>query len=125
MSAPRHDIPIPLAVKAKANPGQIKIIDTRDDRLEIAVLLKHLSPVRRVEYLRWACSQAVLPGTFGLHPAVDVSTYKLATEARHCDRADERLTMDCITTLTRMWIDFSLDAGKCLAKLVAMVRRKD
>lgn|ERR1019366_3339016 len=122
---PHHDIPIPvLPTKRKANPGQIKAYDNRDDRLEIATLLKHLPPFRRLEFFRWACSQAVLPGTFGLHPGVAESTVQLTREARHCDRADERLTMDILLSLTRMWIDFALDTAKCLEHLVLMVRKK-
>ena len=50
---PDSDLPpdpvIPF--RPKATPGQIKAFDTRDDRLEIATLLKHLSPARRVQYL--------------------------------------------------------------------------
>lgn len=116
---------IPLKLKAKSNPGQIRAYDNRDDRLEIANLLKHLSPARRLAFLRWACSQATLPGTFGLHPVVQHSTTKLARDAERCDRADESLTMDVLQSLTHMAIDYSLDLAKCLAKLVEMARGKD
>lgn len=121
MNEPRHDIPIPFP-KAKANPGQIRAYDNRDDRLEIARLLGHLPPARRVEFLQWACSQAVLPGTFGLHPNVALSTVAMAARARHCDRANEALTIDVMQSLTHMAIDYSLDLSKCLARLVLMAR---
>lgn len=120
----RHDIPIPVPTKRIANPGQIKTIDNRDDRLEICTLLKHLPPLRRLEFFRWACSQAVLPGTHGLHPGVGELTFRLTREARHCDYANEQLTIDIISSLSHMWIDYSLDASKCLERLVMMVKGK-
>lgn len=113
-----------LGQKAKARPAQIKAYDNVDDRLEIATLLKHLSPNQRLAYFRWVCSQAIMPGTFCLHPAVAPSTVKLAEQARHCDRADERLTMDILQSTTHMLIDYSLDASKCLTELVRRVRGK-
>lgn len=117
-----HEIPIPF--KAKSNPGQIEAYNNADDRLEIANLLGHLVPMRRVEFLRWACSQAILPGTFGLHPAVARSTVEIAEKARHCDRANESLTIDVMMSLTHMSIDYSLDLSRCLAHLVLMARGK-
>lgn len=120
-----HNIPIPLSgmgKRAKSNPGQIKAFDNRDDRLEIANLLKHLPPLKRLAFFRWACSQATLPGTFGLHPAVAQSTVDLARTARHCDRADEQLTIDCMMSLSHMAIDYELDLSRVLAELVRVVR---
>lgn len=120
---PHHDIPLPRP-KPKANPGQIKAIDTRDDRLEIATLLKHLPPMRRIEFLRWVCSQATLPGS-NIHPGVNPSTVKLAERARSCDQANESLTMEIILDITHMGIDYALDFQKCLTHLVSMARNKD
>lgn len=111
------------SAKPRATPGQIKMVDNRDDRLEIATLIKHLSPARRVDFLRWACSQAFLPGSW-IHPAVAPSTVKLAEQARSCDRANDALTMDVLMTLTHMGIDYALDLSKCLEHLVLMVRNK-
>src|ERR1700733_8234221 len=121
MDTPRHDIPIPF--KPKAKPGQIKAYDNRDDRLEIANLIKHLPPARRLLFFRWACSQAWLPGSC-IHPGVGEPTIRFAELARHCDRANEQLTIDIMQSLTHMWIDYALDAAACLRHLVAMVRGK-
>ena len=120
-----HNIPIPLSgmgKRAKSNPGQIKAYDNRDDRLEIANLLKHLPPMKRLAFFRWACAQATLPGTFGLHPAVAQSTVDLARTARHCDRADEQLTIDIMMSLSHMSIDYQLDLAACLDRLVVVAR---
>ena len=110
--------------KAKANPLQLKTIDNKDDRLEILTLLKHLPPRKRLAYFTWICSQAILPGTHNLHPGVAPSTVKLAETARHCDRANEQLTVDITLSLTCMWLNFSLDIKSCLTKLIDVVRRK-
>ncbi len=110
--------------KAKANPKQIKAYDNVDDRLEICTLLKHLPPDHRLAYFRWVCSKAIMPGTYCLHPAVGPSTVKWAEEARHCDRANEQLTIDIIQSLSHMLIDYSLDAKVCLEELVRRVRGK-
>src|SRR5579864_4188671 len=119
---PSHDIPLPFP-KPKANPGQIKIVDTRDDRLEFATLLNHLSPDRRVQFLSWACQQALLPGS-RIHPAPAPSIKKLVAEARHCDNANERLTMAIILDLTHLSIDYAIDLRFCLNHLVLMARGK-
>ena len=121
---PRHEIPVPFQLKPKANPGQIKAYDTRDDRLEIATLLKHLSPSRRIEFLRWCCSQALLPGS-RIHPGVSPDTVKLAKAARHCDNANERLTIEIVMDLSHMAIDYALNLSACLAHLVLMARGRD
>lgn len=113
-----------LGAKAKANPGQIKAYDNRDDRIEIANLLGHLEPRKRVQFFAWACSKAILPGTRNLHPLVGAATYKLLAASRHCDRANEQLTIDILQSLTHMWIDYQLDARDCLTKLEAMARGK-
>ena len=49
----------------------------------------------------------------------------LADQARSCDRADEALTIDVLTSVTHMAIDYSLDLGKCLEYLVMMARDRD
>ena len=92
--------------------------------MQIALLLGHLPPLRRLDFFRWACSQAVLPGTYGLHPGVGKLTLDLTAQARHCDRANEQLTIDILTSLTHMWIDYSLDTTARLARLVLMVKGK-
>ena len=117
-------IPLPFP-KAKTNPGQIKAYDNADDRPELGVLLGHLSPERRVEFLRWVCLNATFPGTHRNHPIVAKSTIDLASYANRCDRASESLTMDVITSLVHMGIDYSLDFSKCLAHLVLMARGRD
>lgn len=123
MTTPRHDIPIPLP-KPKAKPGQIKPYDNRDDRIEIGRLLVHLPPYRRVAFLAWACSQAILPGSW-IHPVVGITTKELAEKAMKCDRADGALTMDVLLSITHMAIDYSLDLSACLARLVLMARGRD
>lgn len=126
MNAPHSEILLPFPKpRAKAQPGQIKAFDNRDDRLEIANLLGHLSPKRRLAFLRWACLHATLPGTIGNHPIAAFSTVELARKARHCDRANESLTMDVLSSLVHMSIDYQLDLAACLAHLTLMARCKD
>ncbi len=120
---PHHDIPIPLSFKP-AKPEQIRAYDTRDDRLEIARLLKHLSPIRRVRFFEWVCAGTRLPHT-DAPPKVGQSTYDLLQRARSCDRADEALTMDVYLCVIHMAVNYAFDLSRALAYLVLMVRNKD
>lgn len=113
-----------IGTKKRANPSQILAYDTRDDRMEILSLLKNLSPAKRLEFFAWACSVAVLPGTVSMHPGVSPDTIQLAKKARSCDRANESLTIDIVQSLTHLWINYSLDVGECLARLVLLARGK-
>ena len=114
-----------LGEKAKPNRKQIKDIDNRDDRLEICTLLKHLSPDSRLAFFRWVCANSILPGTFGLHPAVGPTTIRLTQEARHCDEANGMLTMDIIGSLSHLWVDWGhVQVKACLEELVRRVRGK-
>lgn len=92
--------------------------------MEICNLIGWLPPAQRLIYFAWVCSQAELPGTFGLHPDIGELTVKLAREAQHCDTANEQLTIDILQSLSHMWIDWQLDTAKCLDALVYMVRGK-
>jgi hypothetical protein len=112
-------IPFP---KSKAAPGQLRHYDNRDDRVELVRLLKHLSPARRVRFLRWACAQARVPAVVGLN------TYALAAKAASCSEADEALTMDVLFSLCHLAMEselYKVDLSACLTHLVAMVRGKD
>jgi len=116
--------PILKRHKPKATPGQIKPYNNRMDRMELLTLLNHLSPKRRIEYLAWVCSQVVLPGTFGLHPAIAPETKKLADDARHCDRANERLTVAIMMDISHLAIDFAGNFDECVDHLILMARNK-
>ena len=95
------------------------------DRMELITLLNHLAPDERLAYLAWVCRQAVIPGTFGLHPGIAPETRKTADRARHCDRNNEKLTIDIIADLSHMSIDYAVDLDKCIAELVRLARGKN
>ena len=80
--------------------------------------------MKRLAFFTWACSVAIFPGTVNLHPGVGPTTVKLAAQARHCDRANEQLTIDILQSLTHFWVDYCLDAKVCLDRLVLMARGK-
>jgi hypothetical protein len=122
----RHDIPIPRSTvpKAKANPSQIKTYDDVSGRKDLLTMLNHLSPARRIQFHEWVCSQAILPGTHGLHPGINKSTRRYAKIARHCDKANEILTADIIIDLTTMSTNYDLDLDKVIARLELMAKQK-
>lgn len=92
--------------------------------MELLTLLNHLKPAARLEYHAWVCKQAVIPGTYGLHPQISPETKRLALIARHCDRAHEKLTMSIITDISHMAIDYAVNLDACVDELVRRVRGK-
>lgn len=116
---PRQEIPLN---QRRTNPGQVRMVDNRDDRLEIATLLKHLPPGRRYDFLGWVCAQAWLPNS-SVHPQPASSMRRLVDEARHCDESDERLTMEILLDIAFMGCEYALDLSAVLAELVTWVRR--
>ena len=113
--------PILKPLKRKAVPGQIKPYNNVMDRLELLTLLNHLSPQRRVAFLAWVCSQAVLPCS-NISPQVALQTRQLADEARHCDRANERLTITVLMDWSHISIDYAVSLDRCVERLVLMAR---
>ena len=118
---PVHEIPL-VPSQRSARPDQIRAYDNRDDRLELANLLKHLSPLRRVQFLQWVCALAVLPHS-GIHPQPTRAMWQLAEQARHCDAADERLTLSVLMDLVHMSIDYCVDLPLVVDELVRWARR--
>lgn len=123
MDTPRHDIPIPFPAKAKSNPRQILAVDNRDDRTVLHRLLSKLPPRKRVHFLDWACSKAILPGS-RIHPKAAPSSWALANLAMRDDSADERLTMDVFLSLVHLGIDYSVIFNELLLQLEDVVRKQ-
>ena len=86
--------------------------------------MSHLPPLRRVAFLRWACSVAALPATNGLKPIVQPSTVQLANEARWCDAANERLTNEIYLDVWALSNSWSFDIDAAVTKLAELVRNK-
>lgn len=96
--------------------------DTLDDRREVYCLLARLSPTRRLGYLRWCCSQAVVPNS-RTRPGPARKTVELAELARRDSSADTRLTLDIFFDWWNLvGISYELDPDLALAKLVEMAR---
>lgn len=100
---------------------QYALLDTLDDRREIHQLLAKLPPMRRIEFVRWACNQSVLPHS-QVRPYVQRKTVDLAELARWDSSADSRLTLDLYCDLWRLSIGYTFDLDAALDELVAWVR---
>jgi hypothetical protein len=121
MQEPRHDIPIPTC-SAKANPKLTFVLDNLDTRREMTRLLDYLPPSARVDYLRWVCSQVLLPGS-GIHPQVAPSHLVLAEQARHDDGRSDRLTLDTLVDVFHFCGNYSIDVHHCLRELERFVKK--
>lgn len=96
--------------------SQLATVETLDDRREIAHLLSRISPVRRVQFLRWCASLATLPGTSAGHPIVRGYVGKVA-DANRCERGDDRLTTCVYLDLLSMANQYRFDIGKAVLVL--------
>jgi hypothetical protein len=102
---------------------RILYYDTKDDRRSIHQLLARLHPRRRIAFMRWCCSNALLAHGQGAHPRVAQKTLDLASLAESDDSADVRLSMDLFMDLVMTSLHFRFDLDKALERLVGMVRR--
>lgn len=98
------------------------LLDTRDDRRELVVLLAKLSPAARVAFLGWCCSRCAGPN--GTRPAPSVlrmgETIKMAYR---CDRADNRLVNEVYADLLLLASQWGLDLAAAAAELERRVRQ--
>lgn len=103
--------------------SQLLVLDTFDDRREIARLLGHLPPVERIRFLQWCCTQ-VPPHEKGHLPVPEVrGLFTTAEYAGRNDEADARLTREVYGDLLSLFAHFSLDAAKTAVALEARVKR--
>ena len=99
-------------------------LDTRDDRREVAQLLRRLSPSRRVAFLQWCCARAPLnPNYPAIRPQVQRKTLELAEAARWDSGADERLAIESVLDWWNLVNQYHLDVDAALRRLEAMGRR--
>jgi hypothetical protein len=94
------------------------------DRVELATLLNHLAPTDRLAFHEWVCKYSFIPNCH-IRPHVQPETIKLASEARGCDRASERLTMDIIMDLSYLATNFAMDLDQCIDELVRRAKGKE
>lgn len=99
------------------------ILDTKDDRRELANLLSRLPPRERLAWLERQCRRSTLPNSV-LRPRIQARTRNLAEKARWDDSASERLTVECWSDLWSLSIQYKLDIDAAVSDLVAMVRRR-
>ena len=99
--------------------SQLLVLDTRDDRREVATLLAKLPPRARVEFLR-RCVSRLPPGKL---PPPAVTGYRDAVEyAGRCDRADDRLTRMVYLDVLSLMSSFGLDAAATAVDLEKVVK---
>ena len=97
--------------------------DSLDDRREIFRLLNRLPPLKRLAWMRFACSRARMPkGRTQPRPAA--KTVALAEQARWDSSASEKLTLDLYFDVWHLGVSFELDFDLVMNRLVEMVRRE-
>lgn len=117
------------AASPRPKKSPLVTYDTRDDRAEIAALVRKLPPLDRVRFVQWCCDRAYLakrkPGPH-LRPKVASRTVRLARAAHAGDSAaDERLLVEVYGDIWRLCAQYESEISfeAALAELVRRVRR--
>jgi hypothetical protein len=112
-----------------AEKSPLIVYDTRDDRREIADLLRRLPPLGRVRFVQWLCDRAYLrrnrPAGPHLRPRVSAETRRLALAAHRGDTAaDERVAVEAYCDVFRVCSNWEREVSfaDALAELVRRVR---
>lgn len=97
-------------------------LDNTDDRNELHRLLERLPPLRRVQFLAWACRQATLKGS-ATRPGVQARMWRWAEEAGNDAALDRRLSLEVYFDLWALAMSYEFDLVKAVEKLVEVVRK--
>jgi hypothetical protein len=105
-----------------AKRNSLRLYDTKDDRREVATLIRRLPPKQTLRFLEWCCANSKIQHG-SQRPVVSRQTRALADKARWDTGAVERLWRESLFDFWYLVTQFEFDVEAGLKRLVAMVKR--